>query len=200
MNLVRSACLVVALVLSSGTVATAQDIDKGFVAYQAGDFVTALEEWRPLAEQGDAIAQYNLGLMYEDGAGVLQDDAEAVKWYQLAAEQGLVLAQNNLGNMYYNGQGVLQDYSEAVRWYRLAAEQGNARAQFFLGLMYFTGDGALKSNVLAHMWYNIASANGNSESGEWRDKTADLMTATDISLAQQMASECMSSNYQNCGG
>jgi TPR repeat protein len=164
MNLVRSACLAVVLSVSSGSVATAQDFDKGFAAAQAGDFVTALEELRPLAEQGVAGAQYNLG------------------------------------NMYYNGQGVLQDYSEAVRWYRLAAEQGNARAQFFLGLMYFTGDGALKSNVLAHMWYNIASANGNSESGEWRDKTADLMTATDISLAQQMASECMSSNYQNCGG
>jgi hypothetical protein len=49
------------------------------------------------------------------------------------------------------------------------------------------------------MWYNMASANGNSRAGEWRDETADIMTIADISLAQQMARECMSSNYQNCG-
>jgi len=88
MNFVRSIFLVVALVLSSGSVATAQDFDKGYVAAQAGDFVTALEEWRPLAEQGDVSAQYNLGVMYHNVRGVLQDDAEAVRCYRLAAEQG----------------------------------------------------------------------------------------------------------------
>ena len=64
--------------------------------------------------------------MYDNGQGVPQDYAEAVKWYRLAAEQGDVAAQYNLGIMYDNGDGVPQDYKEAVKWYRLAAEQGDA--------------------------------------------------------------------------
>ena len=55
------------------------------------------------------------------GKGVLQDDAEAVKWYRLSAEQGNAYAQYNLGVMYSNGKGVLQDYAEAVKWYRLVS-------------------------------------------------------------------------------
>ena len=96
------------------------------------------------AEQGDADAQFNLGVMYDIGQGVLQDDAEAVRWYRLAAEQGDATAQYNLGNMYANGEGVLKDAAEAVRWYRLAAEQGDATAQFNLGVSYDNGEGVLK--------------------------------------------------------
>ena len=101
--------------------------------------------------------------------------------------------------MYSNGQGVPQDYAEAVRWYLLAAEQGAASAQNNLGVMYILGQGLLQSNVMAHMWYNIASANGRSKSGDMRDKVAGLMTSADISKAQEMARECMNSNYTKCG-
>ena len=68
-------------------------------------------------------------VMYDEGRGVPQDDAEAVKWYRLAAEQGNAAAQYNLGVMYDKGEGVPQDDAEAVKWYRLAAEQGAAAAQ-----------------------------------------------------------------------
>ena len=177
----------------------AQDFQKGLAAAQAGDYATAFKEWEPLAEQGYASAQYNLGLIYANGKGVPQDYAEAVKWYRLAAEQGNAIAQYNLALMYDNGEGVPQDYAEAVKWYRLAAEHGYAKAQNNLGNKYYDGDAVLQSNVMAHMWYNIASANGNSKSGKWRDETAGLMTPADISKAQQMASECMSSGYKKCG-
>ena len=80
------------------------------------------------AEQGDASAQFNLGVMYADGEGVPQNYSEAVRWYRLAAEQGDASAQFNLGIMYANGEGVPQDYSEAMRWFQLAAEQGDASA------------------------------------------------------------------------
>jgi uncharacterized protein len=70
--------------------------------------------------------------MYKNGNGVVQDYAEAVKWYRLAAEQGYADAQYNLGLMYDYGNGVVQDYAEAVKWYRLAAEQGNARLNIIL--------------------------------------------------------------------
>ena len=74
----------------SGGAVWAQDLNKGLKAAQSGDFATALKEWKPLAEQGDAVAQYNLGLMYKNGWGVTQDYAEAVKWYRKAAEQHIM--------------------------------------------------------------------------------------------------------------
>ena len=146
---------------ASATVA--QDFDKGLSAYNAGDYQTAFNEWKPLAEEGDPSAQFNLGLMYETGDGAARDYAEAIKWYRLAARQSVTKAQNNLGLLYELGTGVLQN------------------------------------NVTAHMWYNIASANGNEKSAKWRDDLAANMTPEDISKAQAMASECMSSGYENCG-
>ena len=80
--------------------AAGQDFQKGYDAHERGDYAAALREFRPLAEQGNGKAQYNLGLMYANGHGVKQDYAEAVKWYRLATEQGFAYAQNNLGLMY----------------------------------------------------------------------------------------------------
>ena len=90
------------------------------------DFVEAVKWYRLAAAQGNAAAQFNLGLMYEEGQGVEQDYAEAVKWYRLAAEQGNAAAQFNLGLMYYNGRGVPEDYIEAFAWFNLAAAQGRS--------------------------------------------------------------------------
>ncbi len=86
-----------AVLLGSAGVSWSADFDKGYDAYKKGDYKTALREWRPLAEQGYARAQYTLGLMYRKGLGVVQDYKTAVKWYTLAAEQGLARAQHNLG-------------------------------------------------------------------------------------------------------
>jgi hypothetical protein len=120
------------------------DFQAGMDAYNRKDFGTAYREFLPLAEQGDAKAQFSLGLMYYNGYGVPEDDAEAVQWFRLAAKQGLAEAQYKLGLMYYNGWGVPQDYAKAVRWYRLAAEQGDPNAQYKLELMYESGKGAPK--------------------------------------------------------
>ncbi len=95
--------------------------DEGQAACQRGDYATALREWRPLAEQGNAKAQYNLGLMYRKGLGVPQDYAEAVGWWCKAAEQGHANAQYNLGLMYKNGLGVPQDEAQGYMWFNLAA-------------------------------------------------------------------------------
>ena len=97
--------------------------DEGVAAYKRGDYATALREWHPLAEQGNAGAQYNLGVMYDKGEGVTQDNAEAMKWFRKAAEQGHAKAQNNLGVNYHTGEGVPQDYVQALMWYNLAASK-----------------------------------------------------------------------------
>ena len=91
-----------------------QGYDRGSAAYRRSDHTTALREWRPLAEQGYAEAQSNLGVLYERGEGVPRDYAEAVRWYRLAAKQGHLAAQHNLGVMYFEGRGVPQDYGEAT--------------------------------------------------------------------------------------
>ncbi len=117
-------------------------LKEGFAAYQRGDYATARREWRPLAEQGVAYAQFNLGFMYHKGRGVPQDYAEAMGWYRKAAEQGLAEAQYNLGVMYDKGEGIPQDYAKAVEWWRKAAEQGYATAQYNIGVMYDEGLGS----------------------------------------------------------
>src|SRR5437762_135726 len=88
------------------------------------------EAYRKAAEQNDARAQFNLGVCYANGQGVMKDEAEAVKWYRKAAEQNYVPAQFNLGVCYDNGQGVTKDEVEAVKWYRRAGEQNYTQAQF----------------------------------------------------------------------
>ena len=104
-------------------------MEHALAAERLGDWKSAFLLLKPLAEQGDATAQFDLGFIYENGKGVPQDYAEAMKWYRKAADQGNADAQNNLGTMYANGQGAPQDYTEAIKWWRKAADQGNAHAQ-----------------------------------------------------------------------
>jgi len=104
------------------------DYQAGMDAYNQGDYATALKEWQPLAEQGGADAQVNLGLLYDFGKGVPQDYGQARDWYLKAAEQGHALAQANLGVMYWMGPGVLQDYVQAHMWANLAAAQSQEQA------------------------------------------------------------------------
>ena len=85
----------------------------------------AVRWYRLAAEQGHARAQNNLGIMYDTGEGVPQDDVEAARWYRLAADQGVAVAQGNLGSMYHNGRGVPQDYVAAHMWSNLAAAQSS---------------------------------------------------------------------------
>jgi TPR repeat protein len=98
-------------------------------AYERGDYVTAFKEMKPLAEQGNPVAQLNLGTMYNLGKGVPQDYTEAVNWYRKAAEQGNLDAQYNLGLMCVKGEGVKQDYVQAYMWFTLAASKGDVDAQ-----------------------------------------------------------------------
>jgi TPR repeat protein len=125
-------------------------------------------EYRKAADQGDAEAQYNLGLCYGVGSGVPKDEVEAVKWYRKAAEQGNAEAQSDLGNCYAHGTGVKMDEVEAVKWYRKAVDQGDTNAQYNLGFCYSIGSGVPKDAVMAAKWgrkavkgYRKAAKQGN---------------------------------------
>ena len=86
--------------------------------------VSGFRETLQLAERGNVQAQFNLGMMYENGQGVRQDDAEAVKWYRQAAEKGYAKAQYNLGAMYFTGRGVHQDFHLSKEWFGKACDGG----------------------------------------------------------------------------
>jgi hypothetical protein len=137
------------------------DLAAGQKALKSGDYATAFNEFLPLAKQGDASAQFDLGIMYYKGQGVPQDYAEAVRWYRKAADQGNADAQCYLGSLYAVGQGVAQDYGEAAGWFRKAADQGNAECQQTLGVMYERGVGLPQNYAEAALWYRKAADQGN---------------------------------------
>ena len=147
-----------------------QQLQQGLEATKRGDYQTAFKLWLPLAEQGDAKAQFNLGLMYGNGRGVKQDDFEAVKWYRKAAEQGDADAQVNLGSAYSAGRGVKQDDFKAVKWFKKAAENGSENGQFKLGLSYLIGRGIQKDRTLAKEWLGKACDNGDQQGCEFYGK------------------------------
>jgi TPR repeat protein len=101
------------------------DFQAGLDAYQKGDYVTAAKEWRPLADQGSAAAQLNIGLLYLDGHGVPQDYGEAVMWLRRSAEQDNTEAQHDLGALYGAGKGLKRDYVQAYKWMNICAAKGN---------------------------------------------------------------------------
>jgi len=127
--------------------------------------------------------------MCDNGQGVPQDVAEAVKWYRLAADQGYAMAQYNLGVMYDNGQGVPQDDAEALKWYRLAADQGQADAQFNLGVMYYNGQGVPKDLIEAYAWSFIAAAGGDADAANIRDVVAGELTPEQLAEVLKRATE-----------
>ena len=91
-----------------------------------------------LAEQGNAEAQYKLGLMYDMGKDVDQDYQKAFEWHEKSANQGLASSQSRLGSMYRYGKGVNINHSKASRWYWKAAEQGDQDAQYLVGTIYLS--------------------------------------------------------------
>ena len=147
---------------------------EGVDAMDAGDMDRAVTAFRESAENGVAIAQYNLGVLYFSGRGVEQDYQQAYRWTRMAAEQGFVNAQANLGTLYYNNLGVSDGWStfwpisyflrpsrlkEAARWYRAAADQDHGQAQYFLATLYESGAGVERDLVKAYQWTKLAIDN-----------------------------------------
>lgn len=116
------------LSLSTGAIA-APTVDKGYKAYKDGDFQAAMITLRPLAAQGDAYAQYVVGVMYAMAQGVMRDDNKAADYYRKSADQGFSDAQFALGRMYKSARGVMQDHKQAYVWFTKAAEQGHKKAK-----------------------------------------------------------------------
>jgi TPR repeat protein len=127
---------------------------KGTDAYANGDYAAALAKFKPLAERGNAQAQFNLGVMYHQGQGVSQDDKEAAVWWSKAAEQGHAEAQDNLGFRYARGQGIVQDWVQADKWFTIAAAAGNESAMKDKKVIevHMPPENIVEANTLAQEW------------------------------------------------
>ena len=174
-------------------------LEKAWNAYQEGDYTSASNLWKPLAEAGNASAQVFIGIMYNQGHGADRDEKKASEWYTLASKQGYLPAQWRLATMYYHGSGVVQDYQQAANFYSLAARQGDSYAQNAFGVMLRDGVGVLKDNTLAYLWFHIAGDSGFELGAKYRDAIAINMTQEEISTSQSMAKKCVISGYTECG-
>ena len=153
-------CVLLALaVLLCGNIANA-GLKEGYEALAKKDYVTAANEYRPLAERGDPEAQYRIGRLYEFGNGYPKDQAQGIAWIRKAAAQNHVDAQQELGYIYATGDGVKQDDVQAAAWFRKAATAGDAQAQYNLGLLYAKGAGVAKDYAQAFDWWRKSAAQG----------------------------------------
>jgi len=143
--------------------ASVAGLKEGYEALSRKDYVTAANEYRPLAERGDAEAQYRIVRMYEFGNGYAQDKAQGIAWIRKAAAQGHADAEQELGVIYATGDGVKQDSVQAVAWFRKAAEQGEATAQYNLGLLYAKGQGVARDYAQAVDWWRKSASQGNAD-------------------------------------
>ncbi|HXJ42486.1 MAG TPA: tetratricopeptide repeat protein [Bryobacteraceae bacterium] len=134
----------------------AADYETGRLAFAAHRYDAAMRELEPVAQQGNAQAQYLVGAMLSgvDGVGVKENAAEAAKWFRKAADQGHAEAQLILGLLYAKGDGGLhQDIPEAAKWLRKAADQGDRQAQYSLGALYEND----------YQWYRLAADQGDTK-------------------------------------
>lgn len=135
------------LTLAAWPVSPAQaDVRAGVEAWEAGDYARAIREWRPLAQAGDADAQFNLGQAYKLGRGVTQDMAQAIAWFQRAAAQGHIQAEDNLGLVLYESGR----RTDALSWLERSATRGEPRAQYVLAAELFNGQIVTRDWVRAY--------------------------------------------------
>ena len=121
----KTAWIIIAMATLAMAAPPTGDFAAGLAAYNKGDFAEALKQWQPVADGGSRDAQYNVGLLYLDGKGVVRNYEEAVKWFERAADQGQVEAQHDLGALYGSGRGVKRDYVQAYKWMSICAAKGN---------------------------------------------------------------------------
>jgi len=150
--------------------------------------VEQINEWRIKAQQGDAVSQNNLGVVYSKGIQVPKDEVEGMQWYRKSAEQGFEIGQFNLGQCYDKGQGILKDQVEAAKWFRRAAEQGDLDAIYMTGIKYFLGEGVPEDHVEGYAYVNVAAVT-NVNARELRETWEKVMPQYQILAGQRRSKE-----------
>jgi uncharacterized protein len=161
----RMLWIVISLTLLDPVLPAHADFAAGQAAYDRGGFNAAYNEWLPLAEAGDAEAQFRIGRLHDVGEGRKRDGPKAVEWYEKAFEQGSVKAAYNLGYLYHRGKIVIQSYDKARRYYLYGAKMHDGSSQLHLGFLYIGDHGVLKNIIEAYKWFYLAELNGSRNAG-----------------------------------
>jgi hypothetical protein len=165
------------------------DMAKGLAAARQGNYEAALKEWLPLAEDGNASAQFNVGQLYRLGRGVPRNFTLAGQWYEKAAYQWHSAARHNLAVLYEKGLGVPVNYEKAFEWYEKAASLDYGIAQFNLAVMYSLGQGTKRDLVNAYAWYAIAADRDVDGAEENLQQIAQQMSKAQLEEANKRARE-----------
>ena len=176
-----------ALLIATATPLSAQSVRAGIEAWQQADYSGAVAIWRPLAEKGDADAQFNLGQAYRLGRGVPTNLSAAKTWFERAAAQGHVDAQTTLGLLLFqNG-----DQAGGLNWLKKAAEQGEPRALLVYGTALVNGDTVTQDRVLGYAYVSRAAAQGLEPAKETLDQLDQILPLTDrkrgVAMARHLA-------------
>ncbi len=164
-----------ALIGLLATPVSAQSVKAGIEAWQRADYSSAVAIWRPLAEKGDADAQFNLGQAYRLGRGVPINLAAAQSWFERAADKGHVDAQTTLGLLLFqNG-----NHTGGLRWLKGASDQGEPRAMLVYGTALFNGDGVPQDPILGYALVSRAAAQGLQAAKETLGQLDQIMPIED---------------------
>ncbi len=184
----RAAAALALLTLAGLTAGSAHaDVRAGVEAWEAGDYARALREWRPLAQTGDADAQFNLGQAYKLGRGVPADMAQAIAWFQRAASQGHIQAEDNLGLVLYESGR----RADAVSWLERSAARGEPRAQYVLAAELFNGQIVTRDWIRAY-----ALMKRSSDAGLQRAAAALVQMDQHIPLEQRREGIAMADRFE----
>ena len=167
----------------------ADDLADGLKAYDAKDYKRAYELLLPLADKGNAAAQYRIGVILDAGHGIKPNPAAAVAYYDKAARSGVPAAAFNLGLLYFDGRGVEKDYASSVRYFSIAAEQGDVDGQLNLGLMYAAAKGVPRDFEKSFQWLFIAADSGSQDASYAIGKFRQVVSPSDVEKGRRLATE-----------
>jgi cell division septation protein DedD len=177
-------------IASLATPLSAQSVKAGIEAWQKADYSSAVAIWRPLAEKGDADAQFNLGQAYRLGRGVPINLAAAQSWFERAADKGHIDAQTTLGLLLFqNGNHI-----GGLRWLKAASDQGEPRAMLVYGTALFNGDGVPQDPILGYAFVSRAAAQGLQAAKDTLGQLDQIMSVEDRKKGVAMALSKAKSN------
>jgi cell division septation protein DedD len=181
----RKHLVAAALLVWAAAPVSAQSVKAGIDAWQRSDYSGAVAIWRPLAEKGDADAEFNLGQAYRLGRGVSTNLAAAKTWFERAANQGHVDAQTTLGLLLFeNG-----DQAEGLKWLKKAADQDEPRALLVYGTALVNGDSVTQDPVLGYAYVSRAAAQGLAPAKQTLDQLDQILSAADRKRGVEMAAQ-----------
>lgn len=183
----RKTLLAAALLIATSAPVSAQSVSAGIEAWQHSDYSKAVAIWSPLAEKGDADAQFNLGQAYRLGRGVPTNLATAKSWFERAANQDHVDAQTTLGLLLFQSG----DQSGGLKWLKKAADKGEPRAMLMYGTALVNGDGVTQNPILGYAYVSQSAERGLPQARDTLAQLDQIIPAADRNrgktIAQQLA-------------